>query len=62
MVVDEGEGGGQKEGARAASRRHWSVGRSIGGGGRDRKKRERSGESERVETRSDRIPGKVNFY
>lgn len=53
-------GGGQEEGARAASRRHWSVARSIGGGGRG--KRERSGESERDETRSDRIPGKVNFY
>lgn len=48
-------GGGQEEGARAASRRHWSVARSIGGGGR-----EAESEAERVrEAKRDQIGSPV---
>lgn len=53
-------GGGQEEGARAASRRHWSVARSIGGGGREAEIARNESEAERVrETKRDRIGSPV---
>lgn len=51
-------------GRKVRERRRGAIGASPGRSGVEggREKRERSGESERDETRSDRIPGKVNFY